>query len=280
MKYFFISIFLASISACAQAPSVKKVEYKIMPGEMRFVNFPNPKFGAKLICRNSEVRYSIRNNGALAIIVEKYSSSFLPFNCQVELADNTLYEMIFSVEEKTYKSEQLKVDKKTIKLSDEDQKRADDEQVILNKIYASSANDFLFDDAFVIPMTSKVTSEYGTRRVYNKQKKSPHLGTDFRAAIGDKVPATNKGKVVFAGDLFYTGWTVIIDHGLDLFTVYGHLSQVLVKDGEMVDKGQLIGLSGNTGRTSGPHLHWGVKIQKEYLDGFVLKDESEKYYRK
>jgi murein DD-endopeptidase MepM/ murein hydrolase activator NlpD len=128
-------------------------------------------------------------------------------------------------------------------------------------------------------MTSLVTSLYGTKRVYNRQKKSQHLGIDYRAAIGDQVPATNAGKIVYAGDLFYTGWTVIIDHGLDIFSVYGHLSKTLVKEGQFVVRGELIGLSGNTGRTSGPHLHWGVKVQGQYVDGFVLIDETKKVFQ-
>ena len=128
-------------------------------------------------------------------------------------------------------------------------------------------------------MNSVVTSVYGTKRVYNKHKEGQHLGIDFRAAIGDKVPATNAGKVVYAGDLFYTGWTVILDHGLDIFSVYGHLSKPLVVAGEMVERGQLIGLSGDTGRTSGPHLHWGVKVQGQYIDGTVLIEESSKKHK-
>jgi murein DD-endopeptidase MepM/ murein hydrolase activator NlpD len=191
-----------------------------------------------------------------------------------------LAEIFFKVEPKEYKSEKLKVDFKKIKLSPEDQKRADNEQEILNQIYASSVSSFLFKSSFEEPMSSAVTSVYGTRRIYNKQKKGQHLGIDYRAAIGDKVPATNSGKVVFAGDLFYTGNTVIIDHGLDIFSVYGHLSKTVVESGKFVEKGEVIGHSGNTGRTSGPHLHWGVKIQGQYIDGMVLINETKKVFSK
>lgn len=281
MKYFYSLLVFATFSACAQSPIIKTVEMTIKPGEVRLVSIPTPKDGAKFLCKDHEVKYSKNGNSALAVVVETYFSSFEPFNCRVELPDNSIYELSFKVLKKKFPSfEKLSVSKKTIVLSPEDQKRADDEQLILNKIYASSADQILFTESFMIPMMSKVTSVYGTRRVYNKHKKGQHLGTDFRAAEGEKVPATNKGRVVFAGDLFYTGGTVIIDHGLDIFTIYGHLSQVLVKDGDMVERGQLIALSGNTGRSSAPHLHWGVKVQKEYIDGFNLKEESEKYYRK
>jgi murein DD-endopeptidase MepM/ murein hydrolase activator NlpD len=128
-------------------------------------------------------------------------------------------------------------------------------------------------------MNTAVTSFYGTKRVYNKQKKGQHLGIDYRAAIGDKVPTANAGKVVFSGDLFYTGGTVIIDHGLDIFSVYGHLSKTLIEAGRLVERGEVIGLSGNTGRTSGPHLHWGVKVQGQYIDGDVMIKETKKAFK-
>jgi murein DD-endopeptidase MepM/ murein hydrolase activator NlpD len=184
------------------------------------------------------------------------------------------------VKHREYLAEKLKVDPKKIKLDPKDEKRVIEEQVVLNRIYSSSPPTFLFTESFMQPMESVVTSIYGTKRVYNKLKKGQHLGIDYRAAIGDKVPAANAGKIVFSGDLFYTGWTVIIDHGVDIFSVYGHLSKTLVREGDVVKRGDLIGLSGNTGRTSGPHLHWGTKVQGQYIDGFVLIEESQKYFEK
>ena len=83
-------------------------------------------------------------------------------------------------------------------------------------------------------------------------------------------------KSCFSGDLFCTGGTVIIDHGLDVFSVYGHLSETLARVGDIVERGDVIGLSGNTGRSSGPHLHWGMKIQGQYVDGISLVEESKK----
>src|SRR5690606_33229474 len=209
---------------------------------------------------------------------ESYFSELKPFTCKAQDELGVYHEISFKVENKEYHAEQLKVNPRTIKLSPKDQARANKEQQMLNKIYASSLKELPFALPFVRPMESHVTSVYGPRRVYTQMKKGQHLGTDFRAAIGDKVPAANRGKVVFAGDLFYTGHTVIIDHGLDIFTVYGHLSKTLVKAGTTVERGQVIGLSGNTGRTSGPHLHWGVKVQGQYIDGFVLVDETKKYF--
>ena len=256
-----------------------QVEFKIKPGEVRWLEFPVPKSGAKLFCRDSEVKFIRKGQTGYAFITESYFSDFKGFTCKI-MANSEIYaEINVRVEERIYPAEKLKVDPKKIKLSDKDQKRVAEEQAILNKVYASSSNDFYFTKPFMQPMTSLITSMYGTRRVYNKEKKGQHLGTDYRAAIGDKVPAANAGKIVFSGDLFYTGWTVIIDHGLDIFTVYGHLSKTEVVEGQAVQRGELIGLSGNTGRSSGPHLHWGVKVQGQYIDGLVLIDESKKHFK-
>ncbi len=279
MRTMWAIICLCVFSACAQTGKIPKVSMTIRPGEVRFIEFPAPDSKINLSCRGEKIKFSRNEGKAQAIIVESYFSLLDPFSCKVEANDRIIQEIEFKVENREYLAEQLKVDPKRIKLSPKDEKRVAEEQAVLNKIYASSLPEFQFQDSFTFPMSSVVTSVYGTKRVYNKKKKGQHLGIDYRAAIGDKVPATNAGRIVFAGDLFYTGWTVIIDHGLDVFTVYGHLSKTLVKAGDVVKKGDLIGLSGNTGRTSGPHLHWGVKIQGQYVDGFVLIEETQKYFR-
>lgn len=275
MKFFAYMLVLLSTGACAQTP-VEKITATIRPGEVRWIEFPVSSGRLKLMCKDQEVKVSRMGTKARAVVMESYFSELQPFKCVVEDDGKVTREISFTVEEKAYKAEVLRVDPKRIKLSPKDQRRADEEQVVLNKIYHSSLNEFQFNRAFRPPMDSPVTSVYGTKRVYNKQKKGQHLGTDYRAAIGDKVPSANRGKVVFAGDLFFTGWTVILDHGLDIFTVYGHLSKTTVNAGDMVERGDIIGLSGNTGRTSGPHLHWGVKVQGQYIDGDVLIDETRK----
>jgi murein DD-endopeptidase MepM/ murein hydrolase activator NlpD len=279
MKFILLTLTVSLITSCASAKNPVMKEMNIRPGEVRWVEFDVPNENVKLFCGNKRIKLQVKEKKARAIIIESYFSDLNPFTCHLKENDQNLVEIFFKVEDKEYKAEQLRVDSKRIKLSPKDQKRANKEQVVLNKIYASSADSLQFSTPFKEPMNSHVTSYYGTKRVYNKKKKGQHLGIDYRAPIGEKVPSTNAGKVVFAGDLFYTGWTVIIDHGLDIFSVYGHLSKTLVEAGQMVEKGHIIGLSGNTGRTSGPHLHWGVKVQGQYIDGFVLIEESKKIFK-
>jgi murein DD-endopeptidase MepM/ murein hydrolase activator NlpD len=109
-------------------------------------------------------------------------------------------------------------------------------------------------------MDSKITSSFGNKRLFNGKLKSYHNGIDFRAPIGTPVFASNSGVVRLAENLFYSGKVVILDHGNFIFTIYAHLSKIDVKAGQQVGKGQQLGLTGATGRVSGPHLHWGVKV--------------------
>lgn len=276
MKLIFLFLTLLPLYACASSPGSESI---IHPGEVRVLEFELKDTEAKLFCRGLPVRYSLAGKKARAILIESYFSDNSPFICEQKKGEKVLEKYSFKVVPKEYEAEFLKVDMKKIKLSAKDQKRSDAEQVILDKIYASSSNDFYFKTPFQEPMTSFKTSIYGKKRVYNNHKKGQHLGIDYRAAIGEKVPAANRGKVVLARDLFYTGWTVLIDHGLEVFTNYGHLSKTLVEEGSIVEKGDVIGLSGNTGRTSGPHLHWGVKIQGQYVDGMSLVEETQKSFK-
>jgi murein DD-endopeptidase MepM/ murein hydrolase activator NlpD len=212
----------------------------------------------------------------IAVLGENYFSSFKNYECIYNEGNQSIKLFEVEITKKDYKFEKLSVDQKTIDLSKENQERASREQIVLNKIYASSSKVPLFKSGFIMPLNSYITSYYGTGRMYNNKKKSPHLGTDFRASVGEAIPATNDGLIVFAGDLFYTGYTVIIDHGLNIFSVYGNLSELKVSAGQLIKKGVLIAKSGMSGRVSGPHLHWGVKINGQYIDGSILVEQTSK----
>ena len=140
-------------------------------------------------------------------------------------------------------------------------------QVLLkSKVFASSAAEPLWSGDFRAPVHAAPTDSFGTRRTFNGQLASVHEGMDFRAATGTPVHAGNSGVVVLAQPLYYEGNCVVIDHGLGLFTISMHLSRIDVHEGDHVVIGQLLGLSGATGRVTGPHLHWAVRWQNAYLD--------------
>jgi murein DD-endopeptidase MepM/ murein hydrolase activator NlpD len=174
-----------------------------------------------------------------------------------------------------YKKEKLNVKKGKVDLNKKDLARVIREKKIKANLYNNSASYYLFNEPFTLPLKSYVTSHYGNVRLFNNKKRSQHLGNDFRAAIGVPIPVANRGRVVYVGNLFFSGNVVVVDHGLDIFTLYGHLSKIQTTKGSIVNKGDIIGLAGMTGRVSGPHLHWGVKINGNSVDGFSLTKESE-----
>ena len=140
------------------------------------------------------------------------------------------------------------------------------ERALKDKVFASSAPEPLWSGDFRAPVHAPPTDSFGTRRTFNGKLASIHQGMDFRAAPGTPVRAGNSGVVVLAQPLYYEGNCVVIDHGLGLFTISMHLSRIDVHEGEHVITGQLLGLSGATGRVTGPHLHWAVRWQNAYLD--------------
>lgn len=144
------------------------------------------------------------------------------------------------------------------------------ESELLALIYSSSSPDWLAEGPFVLPCEGKLFPNFGEQRIYNNVPRSVHTGVDIAVPLGHPIRATNSGLVVLASDLYYSGKTVIIDHGLGLFSSYSHLSKLLVKRGEMIKTGQIVGLAGSTGRSTGPHLHWAVKIYGARVDPLSL----------
>jgi murein DD-endopeptidase MepM/ murein hydrolase activator NlpD len=167
----------------------------------------------------------------------------------------------FTIAAGKYKTDELKVDSSRVNPNKKNIERAQKEARKIKRIYADGSIDRLWKGDFQLPMTSDITSPFGNKRVFNGQLKSYHNGVDFRARTPKPVFASNSGVVKLAESLFYSGNAVVIDHGTGIFTIYAHLSRIDVIAGRYVEKGQRLGLTGATGRVSGPHLHWGVKVK-------------------
>jgi murein DD-endopeptidase MepM/ murein hydrolase activator NlpD len=119
---------------------------------------------------------------------------------------------------------------------------------------------------FIAPAEASISDVFGSVRIFNGKTSSPHLGLDFRVPTGTPVKAMNDGTVLLARPIYFEGNFVVIDHGQGLLTLYLHLSEFKAKEGEAVKRGQIVGLSGGTGRATGPHLHAAVRWQGTYLD--------------
>jgi len=159
------------------------------------------------------------------------------------------------------------------------QKRIAAERKMLREIYQKADKKAKFNSNFERPMNSKIISPFGKVRIFNGGRKSVHSGTDFRARTPLSVKAINDGEVILANfDLYYCGKGIIVNHGMNIFSTYCHLSRNNVKVGDKVKKGQVIGLSGATGRVSGPHLHLSVKYNGGYID-FEDLEKSSRFLR-
>jgi len=115
-----------------------------------------------------------------------------------------------------------------------------------------------------------VSSPFGLRRILNGKPRSPHSGVDFRSSRGTPIRSAAAGVAVFAGDLYYTGKTVVLDHGDGLYTLYAHLESIDCRTGERLKDGDIVGKVGSSGRSTGPHLHWGCKLRGDRIDPLAL----------
>jgi len=160
----------------------------------------------------------------------------------------------------------LKVDPKYLTLSPEALKRYRRDRELMQKVFGSFTPQSEWRGGFMLPLDSAVVSVFGRRSFVNGVERSPHGGVDLRGATGTPVPAAADGTVALVIDAYFSGNTVLINHGQGLVSRYLHLSQALVKPGQKVKKGEIIGKVGATGRVTGPHLDFGVKLAGARVD--------------
>jgi len=167
--------------------------------------------------------------------------------------------------------QRLTLPQQMVELDSETAKRVSEEANRLNGLWKSVTPDRYWHGAFISPVTSAAAPEgFGFRRLINERPRSPHSGGDFQAPPGSVVRASNAARVALAEEQFFGGRAIVLDHGLGLYTVYFHLQEFLVHTGDTVEKGQEIGRVGATGRVTGPHLHFGVRLQGARIDPAAL----------
>lgn len=170
-----------------------------------------------------------------------------------------------------FATERLHVENEYVEPNAEQVKRANEERDELRHIFDQVTPQKLWSGKFRVPLDGVTTGgNFGKRRILNDQPGSPHSGVDFPATTGTPVHATQAGKVVLARELFFSGNTVVVDHGLGIYTFYGHLSAIDVNVGDTVKEGQVLGKVGATGRVTGPHLHWGLTIERARVSPLQL----------
>jgi murein DD-endopeptidase MepM/ murein hydrolase activator NlpD len=174
------------------------------------------------------------------------------------------------VERRVFPTRRLTVDPDLVNPPPEARERIARESRELEQIWHASASERLWTEIFAVPVPDQANSAFGTRSFYNGEARAPHGGADFLSPAGRPVKAPAAGRVVVADARYFTGNTVVIDHGMGLFSLLAHLSEIDVHPGDLVEGGVVVGKVGATGRVTGPHLHWTVRLDGARVDPLSL----------
>jgi murein DD-endopeptidase MepM/ murein hydrolase activator NlpD len=175
-----------------------------------------------------------------------------------------------TVVEGDFENDELDVGRRFTEPTRGQRRRAAQDARAFRKVWAGVRVTKVWRGAFILPREAAVTARFGTFRTLNQRLRSRHLGIDLGGRRGEPVHASNDGVVVLARDCFYSGQTVVIDHGRRVHSLYFHLSAMHVRMGDSVHRGQVIGDVGSTGRVTGPHLHFGIKLAGVYVNPEAL----------
>lgn len=170
------------------------------------------------------------------------------------------------VTEPGFAESRLRVAQRFVTPSRQARLRMERDQAAFDLAFGQPFEPPLFRDPFAWPRRDEITGRFGDRRVFNGKKVSQHFGVDLAGAMGDPIQAADDGLVVLARDCYASGKSLVLWHGAGLYSVYFHMSRFAVKVGDRVRRGDLLGLVGKSGRATGPHLHWGTKLNGRYVD--------------
>jgi murein DD-endopeptidase MepM/ murein hydrolase activator NlpD len=230
------------------------------------------KANPAVVQRRSAARGAAIEQALVGVDLEKAPGAYpLTVAVTMENGDHATCSAILAVRAGKFATESLKVEKQFVEPNEKQAARAVAEQQKLRELFDHVTPEKLWRGDFQFPLKGVTKgTNFGKRRILNGQARSPHTGADFPALTGTPVYATQSGHVVLAEELYFSGNTVIIDHGLGVYSLYGHLSAFDVAAGDDVKAGGLIGKVGATGRVTGPHLHWGVTVNKARVNPVQL----------
>ncbi len=278
MIYKYLLAFLLSCSSLYSSDIKINISSKYVKNAQSILLLINDKniLNAKLSFKTLNINFyknPFKKDQLYALVPISYYTSYKKHKIIISYIKNNnkhFKGISFNVIKGKYKSEIIKVAKSKVSLNVKDKKRTQKEYIEAVKIYKQSSSKILWTKDFIKPITSKVTSPFGTKRVYNKKIKSYHSGIDYKAKVGENIYASNDGIVKLVKNRFYAGGSIIIDHGQGLYSCYFHLSKFYVKKNQKVKRGNIIALSGSSGRVTGPHLHFTMKLHGITVDPLQL----------
>ena len=183
-------------------------------------------------------------------------------------------ELAFDIVDKDYPAQYITIkNKRMVNPNPDDLKRISSERPAINKALNTWTEQPVEDLLFSLPVKGRLSSPFGLKRFFNNQPKNPHSGLDIAASTGTTISAPAPGLVINTGSYYYNGNTVFVDHGQGLISGYFHMSKITVKAGQIVEQGTKLGEVGETGRVTGPHLHWNVYLNKTKVDPALFVPE-------
>jgi murein DD-endopeptidase MepM/ murein hydrolase activator NlpD len=217
---------------------------------------------------DKKIYFNPSRESVKAVVAIDYFTEPGKYELAISLNGSVLRQTV-EVVKKEYEVQRLTLPKDMVELSPENEARVEREQKRLAAIWPREHERSWTGD-FINPLEGEIITPFGVRRIINNVPKSPHTGIDVAGEKGDKIHAPNDGIVALVDREFFAGNALIVDHGQGIYTMFFHLSKVLVRKGQKVRKGDVIALVGATGRATGPHLHWGVRIQGSRVDPMEL----------
>jgi murein DD-endopeptidase MepM/ murein hydrolase activator NlpD len=219
-----------------------------------------------------EVQSQAQRKGLLGIDLDKAPGEYeLKVTGQTATGEEITCSANVKVRKGRFLTEKLQVEKQFVEPSPEQLKRADEERQKLRDIFDRVTPERMWDGKFRIPLDGVTAgANFGRRRILNGNPGSPHSGVDLPGTTGTPVHVAQRGRIVLAEELFFAGNTVVVDHGLGIYTLYGHLSGIAVKVGDDLEAGAVLGKVGATGRVTGPHLHWGLTVARARVNPLQL----------
>ena len=274
-----ISIVMVTVSLSAEVTlDVEHQARSIHPGEVVILQVRSsaPVLGVQASVFGADVRFfsdgdNVFWSGVVGIDLEARPDDYL-VEIQATLDDGNTVHSVYplAVKAKEFPTRHLSVAPSFVNPPSEVLTRIRREAERQNEIFQTASDERQWSGGFLRPVSGDSTSSFGRRSVFNGEARSPHSGTDFRAGEGTPILAPNAGTVVLADELYFSGNAVILDHGWGLYSYFAHLSSFDVAEGEQVERGQVVGKVGATGRVTGPHLHWTVRLNNARVDPLSL----------
>jgi murein DD-endopeptidase MepM/ murein hydrolase activator NlpD len=262
------AIFLSALGVAAHAVDLPK-EHRV-PGGIALIEIPDGASAPVAVFEGHRAAVVRDENRWVAVVGIPLATDPGERTLLVE-AGSAILEIPFTVAAKEYRKQHLTIkNQRQVEPNPEDLKRIESERdrsdAALSRFTTLGAPVF----ALSAPVKGVRSDSYGSRRYFNGKPRNPHSGMDIAAAKGTPIYAPAPGEVVETGSFFFNGNTVFIDHGHGLVTMYCHLEKTQVKPGDRVERGQALGTVGATGRVTGPHLHWGVALNRAMVDPSLL----------